>query len=553
MADEKQSNRVIAEGGLDSSKNYINLSTNKPGSAIRLVNYEVGLAGGYRKVNGYKLYDAAFGEVGVGGVGQGKILGLMMFENSVTNATEIYAARRSVGSPTQYNLYRYSAGSGWLVVVTGLTHNYNAGGTTVDKLRWDQGSDGTINYLVFVDGVNNATIFDGTTWTFIDIAGTGANFANAGGANALDAPTLVSFFENHLFIGGDIRNNVRGVLSYSAPNAYYNWTTASGAGQVVAGTLLVNFKPFRENLYVFGSNAIKRVFFDTSLTTPAFLIKDVTVNLGLINPDVVFELGGSLIFLSQDGFRPLAGTDKIGDVQLETISKAIHTLIRTRLIDSAGVNMNAVVIRGKSQFRVFFGDGGTIAANSRGIIGGLRTPDQQTGWEFGELLGFRTSVVASRYVNGVEVVLHGDFDGMVYQQESGSSLNGGVLTSVYTTPYLDLGDTEVRKVSEKITTFMDGEGDTTVTLSIAFDWGRPEVTNPAAYSLFLDADAPIYDDPLYLYDNSAVIYGGQLTPIAVQNIEGSFFSISLTYSTSGVEKPHSIHAIIIEYSPKGRR
>lgn len=550
--DGKQSAKIICEGGLDSTKNYLNLSANKPGSAIRLVNYEVGLSGGYRKINGYEPYDDTFQEVGEG-VAQGKVLGLMMFENSVTNATEIYAARRSVASPTEYNLYKYSLGTGWVLVVTGLTHNYTAGGTTVDKLRWDQGSDGTANYLAFVDGVNNVTLFDGTTWAFVSSGNTGADLANAGGANALDAPTLVSFFENHLFIGGDIANDVRGVLAYSAPNAYYDWTTASGGGQVVAGTILVNFKPFRENLYVFGSNTIKRVFFDTGLTTPEFLIKDVTANLGLINADVVFELGGSLIFLSQDGFRPLAGTDKIGDVQLETISKAIHTLIRNSLIDSAGVNMNSVVIRGKSQFRVFFGDGGTEASNSRGIIGALRTPDQQTGWEFGELLGFRTSVVASRYVNGAEVVLHGDYDGIVYIQESGNSLNGDVMTTIYTTPYLDIGDTEIRKVSEKITTFMDGEGDTNVTLSIIYDWGRPEISNPSAYSLFLDASEVLYDDPDTIYDDPAVTYGGQLTPIAVQNIEGSFFSISLTYSTSGTEKPHSIHAIIIEYAPKGRR
>ena len=38
--DEIQSNRVICEGGLDSSDNHILLSLNKPGAATRLINFE---------------------------------------------------------------------------------------------------------------------------------------------------------------------------------------------------------------------------------------------------------------------------------------------------------------------------------------------------------------------------------------------------------------------------------------------------------------------------------------------------------------------------------
>jgi len=549
MPDKKQSNRVICEGGLDSTQNYLNLSTNKPGAATRLVNYEVGLSGGYRRINGYAPYDDTYQEVGVGGVAQGKILGLMMFENTVSGATEIYAARQQVADATKYNLYKYESATGWIVVVTGLTHLFSSGGAEVDKIRWDQGNDGTNNFLAFADGVNNATIFDGTTWAFIDSADAGAAMATAGGANALNAPTLIGFFENHLFIAGDVINEYRGIMAHSAPSAFYDWTTASGGGQVIAGNTIIQFKPFRSNLYVFGSNTIKRIYVDST----DFVIKDVTTNIGLVNADVVFEIGGTLLFLAPDGFRPIAGTDKIGDIQLETVSKPIHTLVRQRLVNSAGLNMNSVVIRGKSQFRIFFGDDGNTVDSSKGIIGALRTADQQTGWEFGELLGIRASCCASRYVNGVEVVLHGDYDGIVYRQERGNDLNGAAMTSIYSTPYLDLGDTEVRKVIEKTTVFAAGEGDVDLNVGVSYDWGREEVTNPQNYLIQLEADQPLYDDATYTYDDPATVYGGILTPIGVTNMQGSFFSIRVTFSASGVEAPHSIHAIVIEYSVEGRR
>lgn len=550
MVDKATSTRIICEGGLDSSQNYLYLSSQKPGAATRLVNYEVGLSGGYRRINGYAPYDATYGEVtSVANVAQGKVLGLIQFENSTTGATEVYAMRRLTAAPTEYGVYKYESGTGWVLVVTGLTHLYSSGGAEVDKIRWDQGNDGTSNYLAFVDGVNNATLFDGTTWVFIDSADSGLDLANAGGPNALNAPSLVGFFENHLWLAKDTINNFTGIMAHSAPNAFYDWLTASGSGQVVAGHIIVGFKSFRDSLYVFGSNAIKRIFVEGT----DFVIKDVTQNIGLTNPDALIEIGGSLIFLAQDGFRPIAGTDKIDDIQLETISKQVHTLIQRRLVDTAGINMNAVAIRGKSQFRVFFGDDGADAAASKGIIGALRTPDQQSGWEFGELLGIRASVCSSRYVNGVEEVLHGDFDGYVYQQESGNDLNGADMLSVYSTPYLDFDDTEIRKTMQDLTVFALGEGSLDINLNVSYDWGKTTTSNPSNYTLELDANQPIYDDALFMYDDPGAVYGGLLTPIGTKNIEGSFFSARFTFSASGSEAPHTIHALVVEFKNEGRR
>ena len=75
----------------------------------------------------------------------------------------------------------------------------------------------------------------------------------------------------------------------------------------------------------------------------------------------------TLLFLSQDGLRPIAGTAKIGDVNLETVSKNIQSIFTDIVFDIDLDTLNAVVIRQKSQFRYFFG-----AADSQGIIGGFR-------------------------------------------------------------------------------------------------------------------------------------------------------------------------------------
>ena len=58
MADRVQSYKVICGGGLNSNENHLDLSENSPGSATRLVNYEVSLFGGYRRIEGFTPYNA---------------------------------------------------------------------------------------------------------------------------------------------------------------------------------------------------------------------------------------------------------------------------------------------------------------------------------------------------------------------------------------------------------------------------------------------------------------------------------------------------------------
>ena len=131
----------------------------------------------------------------------------------------------------------------------------------------------------------------------------------------------------------------------------------------------------------------------------------------------MYEIGGDLIFLSPEGFRPVAGTSRIGDIELTTLSKSIQVTLVNMIKNYDMDTINGVVIRGKSQVRFFVGDGTEDLEESYGIIGGLSDQSGQIGWEFGEIVGIRTSCVTSDYIGLEEYVLHGDSDGKVYRQE----------------------------------------------------------------------------------------------------------------------------------------
>jgi len=325
---------------------------------------------------------------------------------------------------------------------------------------------------------------------------------------------------------------------------------ASGAGQITPGFNVVQFKPFRDDLFVFGTTAIKKISPDV---TAGFVLDQVTANVGCIARDSVLEIGGDLMFLAPDGFRPVSGTSRIGDVELETISKPIQVTL-VNMIDNYDMDtINGVVIRSKSQVRYFVGDSGTDVVDSYGIIGGLANQDGQIGWEFGELIGIRASTCTSAYVNRTELVLHGDYNGKVYKQETGSTFDGESILGVYQTPYFDFGDTEVRKTMRKVNAFIRAEGPITMNMAVNYDWDDPTVGKPASYTQESKGAPVRYRGRNINYSGTNINYGGNEKPIIVTDVQGSGFACQLSFVTYGDFNPYSIQGIVFEFSIAGRR
>ena len=221
--------------------------------------------------------------------------------------------------------------------------------------------------------------------------------------------------------------------------------------------------------------------------------------------------------------------------------------------DNSIVPLLVIVVRSKSQIRYFIGDDSKSASDSAGLIGGLTNNSGNIAWEFGELLGIRASCCESGYIDDIELVLHGDYDGKVYKQEHGISFNGGDIVSIYATPYLDFGETEQRKVMRKINTFIRGEGPFEMLLSMTYDWGDGEVSTPATYSQTSSGAPTRYGGRNINYNTANVLYGGSSKPIMTSDIQGSGFAAQATFVTVGQSEPFSIQGMVFEFTPAGRR
>ena len=547
MPDRIESYKVICGGGLNSNENHLDLSDNSPGSATRLVNYEPSLFGGYRRINGYEQYDALFPEVDDGNsVAEGKVFCVAYYKNEHIGNPYVIAARKDVGATT-YSFWYHTALIGWRKMTPGFTLNTTDGVRTVDKIRFAQFDFGSGSQIIFVDGVNNASVFDGTNWYAIDSASAGGS-SDPGGDQAIDAPSLVDVFENHIFLSGD--RTIQSVVAHSAPRDPLNWTVAAGAGQLVMGFKVVHIKPFRDNLFTFGNNYIKKVVPDL---TAGFVQEQVTANVGCVAPDSVLEIGGDLLFLAPDGLRPVAGTSRIGDVELETVSKSIQSALVDVIQNVDLSTLNGVVVRSKSQVRYFYGDDGNNVQDSEGIVGGLTNSTGTIGWEFGGLLGIRASCCSSEYIGTEEFILHGDYDGRVYRQEQGNTFDTRDIVAIYATPYYDLNETEVRKTIRKINTFLRAEGPFEMNLAVSYDWGDYNTSRPSTYTEESQGGPTVYGGRSITYSGPNVTYGGNSKPIMSYDTQGSGFSVRATYVTVGQFDPYTIQGIVFEYSVAGRR
>lgn len=512
MADNLGSFKAYCQGGLNTSRDVLSQGENSPGSAISLINYEPAVTGGYRRISGYSN---DYGTV----PGEDEVLGV-----AVVNGLHdgIFACRKPV---TGYNYLHYwdNTTQAWVAVPSVGTPTM----VGVTKVRFSRYNWGYSEFIM-TDGVNPAAVYDGTDYTQITHA------------NAPAAPRFSEIFHNHMFLAGDPTEPTN--LYFSAPYNEYDYSPANGAGVVNVGFPIVQIKAFRDELYIFGTSNIKKL---TGTSVADVQLKQVTNDLGCLASDSVIEIGGDLLFLSQDGLRPVAGTDKIGDVNLETLSKDIQSIFTDIVFDIDLDGLNAVLVRQKSQFRYFF-----KAADSQGLIGGFRPTQGGLSLEYSQLLGIEATCADSGYIGQFEYVIHGDSAGKVHRQESGNTFNGTQIFSLYQTPYIHMEDPEIRKIFYSVSTYMRAEGDNSIVLSAVYDYEDFDTLNPTNYNMDTVGAAAYYNESFY---DSTAIFDGNPSPVQRVTISGSGKAISLKYVSYSSDAAHSIQGIVITYGVGDRR
>ena len=504
MPDTSEIQPVVVSlgGGLILDRDDLSLP---PGAAITLQNFEPSVQGGYRRLSGTSKWNS--NQVN----GSEKILGLQIFNNGVVAA----------------------AGNVVTFATSGSTYSTIGTRTSAGRYKFDLYNFNNTDKLIMVDDVNQAASYDGTTYTLINTTGAPAD------------PASVAVFQNHMFFAG-MSSNRQEVL-FSAPFAETDFTAANGAGSIRVPTSVVALKVFRDILYVFGQDKIFKI---TGTSIADFRVDSVTQTLGCADGFSVQELGGDLLFLSLDGLRTIAGTERIGDVELGTVSKPIQRRI-TDVISSTD-NITSAIVRAKSQYRLFYPTNGGSVDSSQGILATLKRNFQtgQIGFEFADIRGIKPSAMSSGFISGNEVILEGGYDGYVRQQESTKTFDGTNIIAVYRSPDLSLGDAGLRKLMQRVVLNYEVEGTIEAKLRVRYDADSQDVAQPTEFDLSSPGGIAQYGGTTSTY--ASAVYGSSGNPVFRQSVEGSGFLVAVRVNHDSSNSPFTLHSYQLEFTPGGR-
>ena len=587
MADESQvtPSAFVCEGGLIANRSTFIM---QPGQALQLENFEPDVEGGYKRIKGYQRHVRHV--VPQTASSDEPVLLTTTFANKVIAARgqKIFSsATTSLGTSSSNAIAANDSmtGSGVIIVVsttgfsssgalqiddeqftyTGITSTTFTGVTratnsttaaihtassdttrTVVSESWTERDTGRSNAdkyslerfnfdgnskIVLVDGANAPVVFN-TSIAATDIS-----------ESAVAGASIVTSFREHMFYAGMSSTPQEVVFSVAFDED--NFSSGAGAGSIRVDDTIVGLKVFRDSLFIFCEN---RIFKLTGSSSANFAITPVTRDIGCINGKTIQEFAGDLMFLGPDGLRTVAGTARIGDVELGTISSNIQSLFDENISNATA--FDSVVIPEKTQYRLFFSKDAGSASLTEGIICVLKgSSGGQSNYEFSRIKGIKPACTDTFITAGDVLALHGGFDGYVYRQEEGATFDGSAINGKYRSPDMTFGDPGIRKHMQRVIVNYKPESTINADLFVRYDYEASDSARPSAYSLNSEDIAGIYG--LSVYGNPT--YGGPSQPLLRQSVEGSGFAIALRVNDNGSTPAYSLKGFQLEYQTGARR
>ena len=504
---------VSLGGGLILNKDVFSMS---PGEALQLQNFEPDIEGGYKKILGTEKFNSNI-------VPQVSSSSERVVFTAIFN--DVVLAGRG-GS-----IHRGSSGSGsWTSTITGLgtpTQNYE------HRLFNFDGTD----KIVITTGTSSPQILNSSFSTSVVNASGTANFK------------FVEIFKNHIFFAGDSSNKQQ--ISFMGPTETNSFTNGTGGGTIKVDTEIVGLRAFRDSLIIFGRDKIFKL---TGSSSANFAVTPITRNIGCTDGRSIQELGGDVIFLAPDGLRTIAATERIDDTELGTVSKQIQK----RINDITTHNINSVVIRSKSQYRLFFPTGTSQAEDSSaGLLSVIKANPNtgSLGFEYGDIKGLKVSSTDSEFISGSETIISGGYDGYVYKQESGNVFTQASTTknisSIYRSPDMTMGDPGIRKNMQKVIWNINPTGTLSSSFLLEYDFSDDEVPQPEPYTLSQTGNIAQYGLTESTYGTA--VYGSTGSNLIRQAVEGSGFTIAAKILDATSNSPVALKGFEMEFSAGGRR
>jgi len=302
---------VACEGGLVTASNQIDL-LRRPGVATELENFEVSIEGGYRRISGFTKYGEGSATQPTGSAD--RINGVIPYADGVlvVAGNALYFSNDGI-SWLQVNKISATGGDNY-TTFTGKTESVRTGQEQATFAIFE--SAGMDYGEIFIADNSDKDIFS------FRMEGTGALntrtfYGKEVQPNGANTPVkYITSHDHHLIVAG--LEGEETTIYYSVYNNPNNFTGA-GAGSISISDTIVGIRGFRTDLIVFCENSLHKLININDTTN--IRVDPIAENVGCLSGYSIQEIGGDLVFLAPDGIRTVAGTARIGDVELGTLLK----------------------------------------------------------------------------------------------------------------------------------------------------------------------------------------------------------------------------------------
>lgn len=532
-----QNTKISCRGGLALNSTTQELLS-QPGYATRLQNFECVTSGGYRRINGFTSY-------GTNPVpGSGVIKGIHIFNNSIIVARGD-ALYHTFDTITWVQINKEVSGVDYATIEAAAEVPTNSSATKFRFADYSHGTGGEEFIVLAVNEFDYPMYFKVTgtdhttatyTFTYVDDPTTGAP----------DQCKYVSIFEDQAYIAGNPDNPSTVYVSTIFDPLTWNGTASL---QISTADPVTGIYPFRAQMVVFCENSI---YFLQDVNEQNANLQPITKNIGCIHGDTVQEIGGDLVYLAPDGIRTLAATERIGDVDISTVSSDIQPIIDVITSNIDSLSFHSVVLRKKSQYRLYYQVMGGSVVNQEGIIGTIVPTNGAFNWNWSTTKGLSAeNVIEDLYDGDYISLMSTKDDGILYQHDTSISFDGDKISAFYSTPFFDLGDPSVRKNVHSIRNYVKAEGDALINFNIRYTGKNNEILHQAAPQIISDFSFDsTYGTAIY---NAGFVYNSPAINSFYDHMQGSGFTMSLIYySNSAMDNPYNLQGFDLNFIVSGK-
>jgi len=367
------------------------------------------------------------------------------------------------------------------------------------------------------DGINAAFEWDGSVYVPI-LTGM-----------VTDTPTHVVAHKKHLFLsylGGSVQN--------SAIGEPYSFSVVLGAAEIGIGEDVTAFLSAVSGvLTIFGRNSVNVLYGNDSSDWD---LKPLTEDAGAIPKTA--KMLGSPHYLDDRGIRSLDTTQAFGDFRLGTITNDVEPIFAAKKLTNVTA-VDSVRVRTKDQYRLFWSDGTGLT-----IYLGRKKPEIMP-FDIGKVVH---CVCSAENSAGDEIMFFGSDDGFIYELDKGTSFDGSKVEAYIRLPFNSVGSPTLNKRFHKVTLEVDAAATTTLGLTAEFSYADPDQP-PSRQQLFsVRGEGGFWNEFLWnQFFWSAPVHGR-----AEAYVDGEGLNIGVAaISDSTYEKPHILHGMIVNYSPRG--